>query len=177
MLDPDRNPFRGFRSIRVLLQNPAVLKDQVEAFIRAAGARPLGILIPMISSLQELKDALKNIREAIDGLEDNNVNRSPSIGAMIEVPAAVELATEIAREVDFFSIGSNDLIQYTLAVDRENERAGSRNDSYHPAVLRLIRRAILAAHAQGKKVALCGEIGSPEIEEALKQHLPLEEGD
>jgi phosphoenolpyruvate-protein phosphotransferase len=159
-LDPDRNPFRGYRSIRVLLENPGVLKDQVKAFLKSAGDRPLGILIPMVSSLSELRAALRNIREAIADLDDPRCNRSPQIGAMIEVPAAVELAAEIAREVDFFSIGSNDLTQYTLAVDRENERAASRDDVYHPAILRLIRRAIEAGHAAGKKVALCGELAS-----------------
>jgi len=159
-LEPERNPFHGYRAIRVLLENPIVLRDQVRAFVRAAGTKPLGILIPMISSLTELRAALKHIREAIDTLQDEDVNHQPSIGAMIEVPGAVELASEIAREVDFFSIGSNDLIQYTLAVDRENSRATSEDDSYHPAVLRLIRRTIEAGHAHGKPVALCGELGS-----------------
>ncbi len=163
-LDPDRNPFRGYRSIRVLLENPAILRDQVQAFIKAAGPKRVGILIPMVSSLSELRAALQHIRGAIDDLDDGpenrDIHRQPSIGAMIEVPGAVEIANELAREVDFFSIGSNDLIQYTLAVDRENARAGSSNDPYHPAVLRLIRRTIEAGHSQGKKVALCGEIGS-----------------
>ena len=159
-LDPDRNPFRGYRSIRVLLQNPAVLKDQVQAFARAAGPRPLSILIPMVSSLSELKAAIRQIREALDGLRLDSINKDPRIGAMIEVPAAVELAAEIAREVDYFSIGSNDLMQYTLAVDRDNPRAGGPDDAFHPAVLRLIHRTIQAGHAAGKKVALCGEIAS-----------------
>ncbi len=167
-LDPDRNPFRGFRSIRVLLENPNVLRDQVQAFLRAAGPRRIGILIPMVSSVGELRAALSHIRQAIDELEDANVHREPSIGAMIEVPGAVEIAEELAKEVDFFSIGSNDLIQYTLAVDRENARAGTSNDPYHPAVLRLIRRTIQAGQKHGKKVALCGEIGSrPRLAMAL----------
>ncbi|MBI4603791.1 MAG: phosphoenolpyruvate--protein phosphotransferase, partial [Planctomycetes bacterium] len=159
-LDPDRNPFKGYRSIRLLLENPTVLRDQVQAFTRASADRDFGILIPMVSSLDELRAAVRHIREAIDDLEDNNLNRAPSIGAMIEVPGAVEIAAELGREVDFFSIGSNDLIQYTLAVDRENARASNRDDPYHPAVLRLIRRAIQAGHAHGKEVALCGELGS-----------------
>ncbi len=167
-LEPDRNPFRGFRSIRVLLENPGVLRDQVQAFLRAAGRRHIGILIPMVSSLVELRTALGHIHRAVDEIDDADVNREPSIGAMIEVPGAVEIAEELAKEVDFFSIGSNDLIQYTLAVDRENARAGTSNDPYHPAVLRLIRRTIQAGHKHGKKVALCGEIASrPRIAMAL----------
>jgi phosphotransferase system enzyme I (PtsP) len=156
-LEPERNPFRGYRAIRVLLENPIVLRDQVRGFVRAAGTKPLGILIPMVSSLKELRGALKHIRMAV---EEEHASNQISIGAMIEVPAAVELANEIAREVDFFSIGTNDLTQYTLAVDRETSRAGSEDDFYHPAVLRLIRRAIEAGHAHGKPVALCGEMGS-----------------
>ncbi|HZN58488.1 MAG TPA: phosphoenolpyruvate--protein phosphotransferase [Planctomycetota bacterium] len=160
ILKPDRNPFSGYRSIRVLLDNPAVLHDQVRAFLRAAGPQRVGILIPMVTSLGELRAAIEHIREAIDDLEDNNVHRDPQIGAMIEVPGAVEIASELAREVDFFSIGSNDLIQYTLAVDRENARAASSSDPYHPAVLRMIQRTIQAGHRYGKKVAVCGEIAS-----------------
>lgn len=157
-LEPERNPFRGYRAIRVLLENPIVLQDQVRAFTQAAGTRPMGILIPMVSSLKELRAAVTYIREAVNEVADSD--HQLRIGAMIEVPAAVELANEIAREVDFFSIGSNDLTQYTLAVDRETSRADSEEDFYHPAVLRLIRRAIKAGHAQGKHVALCGEMGS-----------------
>ncbi len=155
-VSPDRNPFRGYRSIRVLLAHPHILREQVKAFARAAEQRPLSILIPMVSSLGEVRATVNHIREALAELE-GPAQRSPRIGAMIEVPAAVELAPELAREVDFFSIGSNDLSQYSLAVDREASRAASPLDDYHPALLRLFRRTIEAARSAGIPVSLCGE--------------------
>ncbi|MGQ9591022.1 MAG: phosphoenolpyruvate--protein phosphotransferase [Planctomycetota bacterium] len=154
----DRNPFRGYRSIRVLLENPEVLRDQAKAFARAAGPRPLAILIPMVSSLTELRAAVGHIRAALDEVADPEAQRSPRIGAMIEVPAAVELAPELAREVDFFSIGSNDLAQYALAVDRESSSASSPLDDYHPALFRLLSRTVEAGRRAGIPVSLCGEI-------------------
>ena len=164
-LEADRDPFRGHRSARVLLDEPRVLQDQVKAFMIAADARPLNILIPMVSTIRELRAVLKLIREAVDelaasadGLEGNPATLR--LGAMIEVPAAVELAGAIAREVDFLSIGSNDLIQYTLAADRESARAAEQASPYHPAVLRMIRRTIDAGHKEGRPVSLCGELAN-----------------
>lgn len=157
-LGAERNPFRGFRSIRVLLANPDVLRTQVKAFARAAGERPLSILIPMVSSLPELREAIAHIREAASEVPE--LRAPPRIGAMIEVPAAVELAGEMAAECDFLSIGSNDLAQYTLAIDRENASAATPGDAFHPAILRLIRRTIEAGHSRGKPVSICGEMAA-----------------
>lgn len=156
-LQADRDPFRGYRSLRLLLDHPDILATQVEAFIEAAGPRPVEIIIPMVTSMPELRRALTLVREAVDRAS-GSFEPAVRIGAMIEVPAAVELAGSIAAEVDFLSIGSNDLIQYTLAADRENEKASTEDDPYHPAVLRSIRRVVEAGHSRGATVTLCGEL-------------------
>ncbi len=147
-----RSAFHGYRSIRVLFDHPDVLRDQVQAFAIAAGDRPLRILIPMVSSIEELRRVKAIIEQALPNV------RAPQIGAMIEVPAAVELAADIAREVDFLSIGTNDLMQYALVVDREDSRMASMSDPYHPAILRMIARVAAAGRAAGKPVGVCGEI-------------------
>ncbi len=153
-----RNAFHGYRSIRVLFDHPDVLRDQVQAFAIAAGDRPLRILIPMVSSMEELRRVKEIIDQALASLDDPHAQRAPEIGAMIEVPAAVELAADIAREVDFLSIGTNDLMQYALVVDREDSRMAQMGDPYHPAILRMVARVVAAAHAAGKTVGVCGEI-------------------
>jgi phosphotransferase system, enzyme I, PtsP len=152
--------FHGYRSIRVLFDYPHVLRDQVQAFAIAAAGRPLSILVPMVTSLDELR-RVKQL--AASALAQHPVTRhapAPSYGAMIEVPGAVELVPDLAREVDFFSIGTNDLIQYSLVVDREDPRISTMHDAFHPAILRMIRRVIVAAHAAGKHVSVCGEMAS-----------------
>ncbi len=154
------NPELGYRSLRLLLDHPRVLQDQVQAFIRAADGKPVRILLPMVGSVPELIRAKRMIRGAIEALEDGAPRALPSIGAMIEIPAAVEIAPQLAREASFFSIGSNDLIQFTLAVDRENGRVAAYSDPYHPAVVRMIRRTIASGQAAGIPVGLCGEMAA-----------------
>jgi len=156
----DPNPEMGFRALRVLFANPRILEDQVQAFLRASGGRPMTILLPMVTSLGDLRRAKGLIRKAIDEMEDNNVLRDPPIGVMIELPAAVEIAPILAREASYFSIGSNDLTQFTLAVDRENERVAQLGDPYHPAILSLIRRTIAAGQNARIPVGLCGEMAA-----------------
>ncbi len=156
-LQADRNPFRGYRSLRLLLRHPEILQRQVRAFARAADGQRLQILIPMVGSLTELRRTKELI---FDALQDAPVERPPRLGAMIEVPGAVEIISDIVSEVDYLSIGSNDLTQFYLAVDRENEKAASDDDPYHPAVLRAIDRVIGAAADRGVAVSLCGEIAS-----------------
>jgi phosphotransferase system enzyme I (PtsP) len=164
---PARSAFHGYRSIRLLFDHPDVLRDQAQALAIAAGVRPLRILIPMVSSLEELRRVKAMIEEALTTV-DGPAQRRPEIGAMIEVPAAVELAADIAREVDFLSIGTNDLMQYALVVDREDSRMAALNDPYHPAILRMIARVAAAAHAAGKAVGVCGEIAAlPDVALAL----------
>lgn len=152
------NPFHGYRSIRVLFDYPHVLRDQVQAFAIAAGGRPLTILIPMVTSVEEIRRVKQLVTSALSQHPQTSAQPPPRFGAMIEVPAAVEIATELAREADFFSIGTNDLIQYTLVVDRDDPRLSSPLDAFHPAILRMARRVVQAGHAAGKEVSVCGEL-------------------
>ncbi|MFZ5894845.1 MAG: phosphoenolpyruvate--protein phosphotransferase [Myxococcota bacterium] len=156
-LGVERSPFHGYRSIRVLFDHPHILRTQAQAFALAAGQRPLRILIPMVSSIEELRRVKELVQQAISELPSAAAQQAPSFGAMIEIPAAVEIVADLAREVDFFSIGTNDLIQYTLVVDREDSRHASPRDVFHPAILRMIRRVVLAAHEAGREVSVCGE--------------------
>jgi phosphotransferase system enzyme I (PtsP) len=163
-----RSAFHGYRSIRVLLDHPDVLRDQVMALALAAADRPLRILIPMITSIEDLRRLRTIIDHALASIDEPRAQRAPEIGAMIEVPAAVELAADIAREVDFLSIGTNDLMQYVLVVDREDSRMTHISDPYHPAILRMIARVTAAGRATGRAVGVCGEIAvRPDVALAL----------
>jgi len=163
-----RSAFHGYRSIRVLFDHPDVLRDQVQALALAAADRPLRILIPMVTSIEELRRLKTLIGQALADLDEPRARRAPEIGVMIEVPAAVELAGDLAREADFLSIGTNDLMQYTLVVDREDARMAPLSDPYHPAILRMIARVVAAARAAGKRVGVCGEIAvRPDVALAL----------
>jgi len=163
-----QDAFHGYRSIRVLFDHPHVLRDQVQALALAAGARALRILVPMVTSLQELLRIQAMTARAIDGIVEDECQRRPSFGAMIEVPGAVEIVEDLAPHVDFFSIGTNDLIQYALVADREDARMAPARDPYHPAILRMIRRVIAAAHRAGKPVSVCGEMAArPDLALAL----------
>jgi phosphotransferase system enzyme I (PtsP) len=163
-----RSAFHGYRSIRVLLDHPDVLRDQVQALALAAADRPLRILIPMVTSIEELRRLRTLIGQALADIDEPRAQRAPEIGVMIEVPAAVELAVDLSREADFLSIGTNDLMQYTLVVDREDSRMAPMSDPYHPAILRMIARVAAAARSAGKPVGVCGEIAvRPDVALAL----------
>jgi phosphotransferase system enzyme I (PtsP) len=163
-----RGAFHGYRASRVLLDHPDVLRDQVVALAIAAADHPLRILIPMVTSIEDLRRIRSIIDDALTSIDEPRAQRAPTVGALIEVPAAVELAADIAREVDFLSIGTNDLMQYTLVVDREDSRMAQVSDPYHPAILRMIARVTAAARAAGVTVGVCGEIGArPDVALAL----------
>jgi phosphotransferase system enzyme I (PtsP) len=163
-----RSAFHGYRSIRVLFDHPDVLRDQVQALALAAADRPLRILIPMVTSIEELRRLKTMIAQALASISEPDAQRAPEIGAMIEVPAAVELAGDIAKEVDFLSIGTNDLMQYALVVDREDSRMAPMSDPYHPAILRMVARVVAAVRSAGKVIGVCGEIAvRPDVALAL----------
>ncbi|MBS1242173.1 MAG: fruB [Gemmatimonadetes bacterium] len=154
----EENPFLGERGIRLCLNRPELFRTQLRAIFRAAAAGPVRIMYPMISTLEELKRAKALTEEVRLELESDPVE----IGIMIEVPSAVMLAEELAGEVDFFSIGSNDLTQYCLAVDRMHPVLSRQADGLHPAVLRMIDLTVRAAEKAGKWVGVCGGIaGDP----------------
>ena len=155
----EANPFLGFRGIRFSLGHPDVFQEQLRAMLRAAFDRELKIMFPMVSSLDEFYRAKQMISEAIDFLEADETphNSSPLVGTMVELPAAVEIISDLAAEADFMSIGTNDLIMYTLAVDRTNERVRNLYKPWHPAILRSLKKIADAAAAHNTELSVCGE--------------------
>ncbi|PWB31715.1 phosphoenolpyruvate-protein phosphotransferase PtsP [Pseudomonas sp. SDI] len=158
------NPFLGWRGIRVTLDHPEIFLVQTRAMLKASeGLNNLRILLPMISGIHELEEALHLIHRAWGEVRDEGTDvPMPPVGVMIEIPAAVYQTRELARQVDFLSVGSNDLTQYLLAVDRNNPRVADLYDYLHPAVLQALQHVVTAAHAEGKPVSICGEMaGDP----------------
>jgi len=158
------NPFLGWRGIRVTLDHPEIFLVQVRAMMKASvGLNNLRIMLPMVSNVKEIDDALELILRAHDELiEDGLQIPLPPIGVMVEVPAAVYQARALAKRVSFLSVGSNDLTQYLLAVDRNNARVAELYHAYHPAVLHALQKVADAGHAEGKQVSICGELaGDP----------------
>ncbi len=165
----EANPFLGWRGIRITLDHPEIFMEQVAAMLRASeGLDNLKIMLPMISSLKEVDSSLHLIHQArAQLLEEGLKIAKPAIGLMIEVPAAVYQARDLASRVDFLSVGSNDLIQYLLAVDRNNARVSDLYDNYHPAVWRALSQVVTEAHKARKPVSICGELAGDPLATAL----------
>ncbi len=160
-LEHEDNPAMGYRAIRICLEQPDIFKTQLRAIYRASSYGSIAIMFPMIISVSEvkrIKDIVAEVKEELgsQGIEYGDVE----LGIMIETPAAVWMTEELAKEVDFFSIGTNDLTQYTLAIDRQNPRLDSFYDAHHPAVLRAIQMTVENGHKGGAWVGICGELGA-----------------
>ena len=176
-LPSEMNPFLGYRAIRISLNRPDIFKVQLRALLRASAFGDIHIMYPMIASVEEVKQAnamLDECKEELTG-EGKEFNKDIKVGIMIEVPAAAVISPILAKYVDFFSIGTNDLCQYTLAVDRMNEAIGSLYQPLHPGVLRLIKHVIDASHEQGKFTGMCGELASDPVATMILLGLGLDE--
>ncbi len=163
-LDKEDNPFLGYRAIRICLREPEIFKVQLRALYRASVYGKLAIMLPMISSIDEIRAAKEIINEVKEELKAEKVkfDKNVKVGIMIEIPSAAIMAEELAKECDFFSIGTNDLIQYTVAVERGNEKISDLYTKFHPAVIRLIKMAIDGAHKSKIFCGMCGEAASDE---------------
>jgi phosphoenolpyruvate-protein kinase (PTS system EI component) len=176
-LPREDNPFLGWRSIRISLEMADVFKVQLRAVLRAGAHGPVRILFPMISSVEEILQVKEILTQVKEDLRQEGKVFDPwmPIGVMIEVPAAVWLADRLAKEVDFFSIGTNDLIQYLLAVDRNNRKVAPLYEPLHPAVLTAVSGAVRAAKRAGKRVSMCGEMAADPLCTLLLLGMGLDE--
>ena len=161
-LEKEDNPFLGYRAIRLCLTNPEMFKNQLRAILRASEYGNLAIMFPMISTIDELRDAKRILEECKKELDEKDIkyNEEIKVGMMIEIPAAAIMAEVFAKECDFFSIGTNDLIQYTMAAERGNTQIANLYTKNHPAVIKLIKHTIDAAHQNGIFCGMCGEAAS-----------------
>ena len=176
-LPEEMNPFLGYRAIRVCLDQDAMFRTQLRALLRSSVYGSLRIMFPMIATLQEFREAKAMLEEEKAKLVKEGVKVADDIqvGIMIEIPAAAVLADQFAKEVDFFSVGTNDLIQYTMAADRMNERVSYLYQPYNPSILRLLKHVIDSAHKEGKWAGMCGEMAGDQIAVPLLVGLGLDE--
>ncbi len=173
----DANPFLGWRAIRIGLDRPEFFKTQLRAIVRAAARFPMKVMFPMVAALGELRAAKALLAAAREEAARAGwpVPDRVETGIMVEVPAAALRAHQLAPEVDFLSIGTNDLTQYTLAAERGNPRVAALADPFHPAVLDLVHRVVQAGHAHGRWVGVCGELGADPLAIPLLVGLGVDE--